>query len=342
MNQPSESQTQGDLLMIGEIPEPLNFSIAFLAEQGYQIHHTLSSEKVLEDCLILPDLIILSTALQTPDCYTVCQTLKERATIAQIPVIFLHVGNPDFQSHRVFQVGGADYFNYLCAEEEILVRIKHQVSLTRLQKRLDRQTHQLQQTIQELQKLENYMHQVDEELRFSFLDALTGAANRRRFEEYLDKEWRRCARDRVTWRDSHLTALSLIICDLDYFQAYNEAYGTGSGDECLKKIARSIQNVVKRPADLVARYHEASFAILLPNTNLEGAITVASLIRLEVQEMKIIHAHSQVSEYITLSYGVATGIPTQALSSEILAKAAKQALVQAKEQGRDRIFSDSV
>ncbi|MGB3511983.1 MAG: diguanylate cyclase [Microcoleaceae cyanobacterium] len=156
------------------------------------------------------------------------------------------------------------------------------------------------------------------------LDGLTKVANRRRFDEYLDQEWRRMKRDKLP--------LSLIICDLDYFQLYNDIYGHKVGDDCLKQIAKTISKVVHRPGDLVARYGGEEFAILLSNTDAEGALTVAENIRSEVQNLNIPNSKSPINEFLTISLGVSSTIPQSEKSPQELVSLADQALARAKNQ----------
>ena len=166
--------------------------------------------------------------------------------------------------------------------------------------------------------------------RLAYLDSLTQLVNRRRFDECLEKEWRRLAREKAP--------LSLIMCDVDFFKLYNDTYGHQAGDKCLQEIAHAISRAVKRPADLVARYGGEEFAVILPNTEAQGALQLAKEIRLMVKELAIAHENSQVSKYVTLSLGVASAIPAPKSSSAMLVAAADQALYQAKAQGRDRVF----
>jgi two-component system, cell cycle response regulator len=187
----------------------------------------------------------------------------------------------------------------------------------------ERQKYQssLQQMNMELYQLNQTLH------RLANLDGLTGVANRRRFEEHLDQEWRRMFREKAP--------LSIILGDLDYFKRYNDTYGHLEGDDCLKVVASAITRVVNRPADLVARYGGEEFAIILPSTPTEGAMQVAQLIRQEIQKLKIPHQASAVGEYVTMSLGIATKIPTQEILAKELIEAADKALYQAKEQGRN-------
>jgi len=179
----------------------------------------------------------------------------------------------------------------------------------------------LQATNKELERLASY-------------DGLTQVANRRLFDTFLQKEWRRMLREE-SW-------LSLILCDIDYFKPYNDTYGHLAGDSCLQQVAAAISSVVKRPADLVARYGGEEFAIILPNTHLSGAIEVGEKICTQINQLKIPHQGSLVSHQITLSLGIASIFPRAGESPTILINAADQALYQAKEQGRDRICTNKV
>lgn len=166
--------------------------------------------------------------------------------------------------------------------------------------------------------------------RLACLDGLTQVANRRQFNEYLEREWRRMIREQ--------NPIALILCDIDYFKLYNDTYGHLAGDSCLQQVADAIQRAVKRPADLVARYGGEEFAVILPNTNAEGALTVAEKIRASVAALQISHQESQTSKYVTLSLGVSVTIPILESSYQELIRTADLGLYKAKSQGRDRII----
>jgi diguanylate cyclase (GGDEF)-like protein len=163
----------------------------------------------------------------------------------------------------------------------------------------------------------------------SYNDCLTGIPNRRHFNENIDHEWRNGFR--------FTKPISLIMCDIDFFKSYNDAYGHQKGDECLQKIAKSINDSLKRPRDIAARYGGEEFAILLPETDEKGASLVAEDIYNAVRSLGISHHKSSISELVTISLGVATIIPTEWLSVTDLITVADQALYLAKLEGRDRI-----
>ncbi|MGV0108488.1 Diguanylate cyclase [Nostoc sp. DSM 114160] len=174
--------------------------------------------------------------------------------------------------------------------------------------------HQLQQANQELQRL-------------ACSDGLTQVANRRCFDDTLNTQWQWLAREQ--------SSLSLILCDVDYFKLYNDTHGHLAGDDALRQVAKAISQTVKHPADLVARYGGEEFAVILPNTDIEGAIAVAKDIQINLSALQMPHPHSQVSKFITLSLGVATITPHSQLSPATLIAAADQGLYQAKAQGRN-------
>jgi adenylate cyclase len=193
----------------------------------------------------------------------------------------------------------------------------------------------VQERTQQLYQSEAALKASNQELqRLVSLDSLTQIANRRRFDEYLAQEWQRGLREKVP--------LSLILCDVDYFKQYNDRYGHQAGDRCLQAIAQVLDHVVKRPADLVARYGGEEFAIVLPNTELSGAVQVAQLIQEEVQQLCLPHHSSPVSQFVTLSLGIASQIPHPHNSSETLLAATDRSLYQAKAQGRNTYYVDEI
>ncbi|HIK53021.1 MAG TPA: CHASE2 domain-containing protein [Oscillatoriales cyanobacterium M59_W2019_021] len=187
----------------------------------------------------------------------------------------------------------------------------------------------------ELQRSEAALQAANRELqRLVSIDSLTQIANRRRFDEYLDREWQRGVRERLR--------LSIMLCDVDYFKIYNDTYGHPAGDRCLQAVASAIARAVKRPADLAARYGGEEFAIVLPNTDFKGAVQVAQLIQQEVERLQIPHESSPVSPYVTLSLGIACQIPSAQNSPKALVVAADRALYRAKERGRNTYYLDEM
>lgn len=171
--------------------------------------------------------------------------------------------------------------------------------------------------------------------RIATIDGLTKIANRRFFDEFLQKQWKLMLRDK--------SVIGLIMCDIDYFKLYNDTYGHQQGDECLKNIATVINNSLNRPTDLVARYGGEEFVVVLPDTSQHGAMRIAETIRKNTELLKIEHRASDITPHVTLSLGVSSASPDNECTLQQLIAAADAALYKAKEQGRNRVcFFDPV
>lgn len=165
----------------------------------------------------------------------------------------------------------------------------------------------------------------------SALDGLTGIANRRRFDQMLDREWNRGARGS--------RPLALILCDIDYFKQYNDLYGHQAGDACLRQLATLLQSALRRAGDLAARYGGEEFAVLLPDTPLASATQLADAIREQLRALGIPHDASPLMPVLTASFGVAALIPPRTGQPASLIKAADEALYAAKAAGRNRVMA---
>ena len=161
-------------------------------------------------------------------------------------------------------------------------------------------------------------------------DELTGIYNRRSADEHLLREWDRAKRNNTT--------LSVLMVDVDNFKHYNDHYGHVSGDNCLQRVARSMRDNLHRPVDYLCRFGGEEFIIILPDTEIQGAIQVAENICKAIEDLKIPHEKSSFN-YVTISIGVAATIPKITNGYEKLVSCADNALYKAKEQGRNRVES---
>lgn len=172
------------------------------------------------------------------------------------------------------------------------------------------------------------LHDLSSELKgMVSRDGLTKVANRRAFDERMELEWKTAAR--------HGAPISLIMIDIDAFKPYNDTYGHQAGDNCIRQVAQVLEKSVLRGTDFVARYGGEEFSMILPATDIRGAITVAERVRHHVEILKLPHKKSQVCGYVTVSCGVACCIPDKKDSYKDFIEAADKALYLSKNKGRN-------
>ncbi len=310
--------TQDTLLIVDDTPENIAVLFNFLSGHGFKILVAENGEDALENAQDeRPDLILLDVIMPGIDGFETCRRLKSNPPTQEIPVIFITALSDTLDKVKAFKLGAVDYITKPFQQEEVLARVNTHLTIRKLQNELQAQKEALEKANLELQRL-------------ATLDSLTQLANRRRLDEYLQREWRRATREQ--------TPLSLILCDIDYFKNYNDSYGHQAGDDCLQQVAEALSRTVKRASDLVARYGGEEFTVILPNTPVEDAMQIASLIQQNLQALKIVHPQSAVNEYVTLSIGVSNTVPTPQDSPEKLINVADNALYEAKREGKNRII----
>jgi two-component system chemotaxis family response regulator WspR len=272
--------------------------------------------RALRPTVILQDLVIPGT-----DGFQVISGYREDELLRDTPVIVLSAGEDAKLKAHGFAVGANDYLVKLPDRVELLARVRYHSAayMSRLERddafrRLRESQEQLERANEELQKL-------------AALDGLTGIANRRRFDDTLRAEWQRAHRNKAP--------LSLLLCDVDHFKLYNDALGHPAGDLCLKKTAAVLTACLKRPADLAARYGGEEFALLLPDTDIDGASQMAETCRARIERLELNHPGASRG-IVTMSLGVATMIPDGSTTPEQLIESADKALYAAKERGRNR------
>lgn len=168
----------------------------------------------------------------------------------------------------------------------------------------------------------------------AYQDALTGLYNRRYLNIGLDNEIRRSRRNHGP--------LSLLLCDIDCFKAYNDTYGHIAGDKCIQEIADILRNHFQRASDLVVRYGGEEFCVVLPDVSLDELNQLSEQLRMGIMQHKIKHQDSQVADYVTVSIGGAICQPDSKCTAETLIGTADKALSVAKKQGRNRVALDSI
>lgn len=162
-------------------------------------------------------------------------------------------------------------------------------------------------------------------------DGLTGLANRRHFDEYLQEQAALACRNKST--------LALVMCDVDHFKAFNDHYGHQAGDACLQQVALALRSCCQRPTDLAARYGGEEFALILPNTELAGATQVAEAVRQAVLKLQLPHAQSTAAPCVSVSAGVGAHKPITGEKEQTLIHTADRSLYEAKRLGRNQVVS---
>ena len=165
--------------------------------------------------------------------------------------------------------------------------------------------------------------------RLSVIDEVSGIYNRRYFDMVLEEEWNRSMRE--------YTQISLLMLDIDYFKAYNDAYGHQMGDGCLYTVGKILSGQLKRASDFAARYGGEEFVVVLPDTRLQHARLLAESLRQSVEEAKIKSGNDTVSEWVTVSIGVATTTAEYGQDYSRLVNAADNCLYESKHSGRNRV-----
>ena len=272
-------------------------------EQAFRVLSAVDGPTALRTAReYLPDLIILGELPPLLDALRVCADLKAEATTAAIPVLLFVSDWPVDDGAAGLAAGALDYLTLPLRPLVMRRRLRNYIDLRRYRLSADRLCRE---------------------------DSLTGVANRRYFDDYLEQEWRRAVRTG--------SSLSLLLVDVDQFRAFNERHGQKAGDRCLERVAGAIADSLQRATDLVARYAGEEFACVLPETGLEGALRIAERIREGVLGLEIPHGASPVAPVISVSLGVASIVPDKLGSTAQLLVAADRCLDLAKERGQNRV-----
>ncbi|MBT0664107.1 PleD family two-component system response regulator [Geobacter pelophilus] len=253
----------------------------------------------------LPDLILLDIMMPDMDGYEVCRKFKADPLLKDIPIIFITAMSQQEDESSGLELGAVDYITKPFNPSIVRLRVRNQLELKRQRDLLG---------------------------RLSCMDGLTGLHNRRGFDEFIDREWRRAIRNR--------SPMSIIMIDIDHFKDYNDAYGHLAGDDCLKRVAYLLEASLERPADFIARYGGEEFICVLPDTEMPGTLVLAEKLRLAIESAAIPHQFSMVAPCVTISLGAISEIPSPASDSKELLNRADKLLYLAKRKGRNQVAGD--
>ena len=306
-----------DQLMVGEtvrraLANEPNIVFHFCSEPGAAV----ATAQRIAPTVILQDLVMPGI-----EGLTLVREYRALEATRNTPIIVLSTREDPATKRDAFAVGANDYIVKLPDKIELIARIRYhsQAYLSRRQR--DAAYGALHESQRQL------MAANIELLRLSNMDGLTGLNNRRRFDEYASTEWRRALRERAPF--------GLLLIDVDQFKPYNDANGHLAGDELLRRIGETIRNCCRRPEDLPARYGGDEFAVVLPGIQVNALDTIAERLRQAVQDLKIEHASSFATPYVTLSIGGAVTVPTQEDGLLDLVAIADRNMYDAKAKGRN-------
>ncbi len=299
-DQPLAHREAARVLLVEDSSLQRKILAGYLAGEGIEVITAADGEEALRVAEHKrPDLILLDVILPGMNGFEVCRLLKENPALKDTPVVFITSRQGREERIRGLECGADDFLTKPVDKRELLIR-----------------THSL---IRRKQLMDTLVNQASR-------DPLTGLYNRRQLALDLQRELSRAKR--------YSTPLSLIMADVDFFKHYNDTNGHLAGDEILRQLAGLFVSNT-RDVDTVYRYGGEEFIILLPQTDLAGAITVAEKLRQKVEKHSFPHGEKQPGGRLTISLGVAA-YPDHARDAEGLILAADRALYRAKQSGKNR------
>lgn len=301
--EPASEPRKPMVVIIDDAPANIRLLNACLAEEYAVRFATSGAAGITVIQNQRPDIVLLDVMMPKMDGYEVCAALKADPHTKDVPIIFVTAQGEGEDEEKGLSVGAVDYITKPFIPAVVKARVRIHIELKRLRDLLQQQ---------------------------SATDPLTGLANRRAFDESFKREWARGIRSG--------RPLALAMIDIDFFKGFNDLYGHLGGDDCLRRVARTLRDAVpRRHSDLVARYGGEEFAVLLVDTDIEGARIVSERLRSGVAGLNIPHGRSAVAGHVTVSIGAASLIPDGGGPPASLIAAADRLLYRAKEAGRNRV-----
>jgi diguanylate cyclase (GGDEF)-like protein len=300
--------TDVSILLVDDDPGTIQFMGRILTGVGQLRFATNGNDALRLARGSAPDLILLDAEMPGVSGFELLRMLKAESSLAEVPVIFITSHNQAGFEVSALDMGAADFIAKPLRPSRVMARVRAQLRVK---------------------------HMADELRRTATTDALTGVANRRQFDELLEREWLRAQRSG--------DPVSLLMIDVDHFKLYNDLYGHPKGDICLRHVAQVLKRACRCPADVVARYGGEEFMILLPRTPRQDAQHVARQVLEAVAAFGILHDDSQTTHYVSVSVGIACFDDASGfraydspgfLGAGDLVRAADKALYSAKHAGR--------
>lgn len=307
-----QQQPTATVMVVDDDPMMLSMITVLLQPWGLKVIGLSATERFWDVLTqIHPDLLILDLELPQYSGIDLCRVVRQDPVYNHLPILMITAHREAARVQQVFDAGADDLIYKPIVASELVTRLINRLERARLRQQLEQVQQQQRETLQQESRV----------------DALTQIANRRRFDEFLAREWHYHRQSQVN--------LSLILCDVDYFKQFNDRYGHLAGDTCLRRIAQALQTCINPSVDLVSRFGGEEFGIILPNTDLNGALRVVRRIQSAIAGLAIPHVESLVGPYLTVSMGITGTIPTTDQSLDALIATADEALYAAKDRGRN-------
>ena len=276
-----------------------------ILEDNYSVYSSNNGKEGIELAkTVFPSLILVDIIMPDMDGFEVLTKLKQYECTKDIPVIFITSISNIESEEKGFSLGAVDYITKPFSPSIVKARVKTHIDLFRYRK-----------------KIEN----------MAMLDGLTSVLNRRGYNIKIQSEWETAIK--------YQNPLSILILDIDCFKQYNDNYGHLKGDDVIKLVASTAENVLKDTSGIIARYGGEEFIIILPNTNHENGFKIAENIRISIENLEIEHLYSKSNKpFLTVSVGGMDIIPSKESKLEDFINIVDCALYQAKDLGRNRSF----
>ena len=319
------------ILIVDDSEDQLLVLKSILSGEGYKKIHLVKSAGQAFEILGLKnsykeehiDLILMDINMPDIDGIEACEKIKKHEELRDIPIIMITAHREENHLQSAFNAGAMDFITKPINKTELLARVHSAL-------KLKRETDSRKERERELTDMAELLDEANKKLtRMSYRDGLTGVPNRRYFEEFFVGEWKYAIREKES--------ISLIMVDIDCFKAYNDTYGHLKGDDCLRKVAKTLEEALKRPKDFLCRYGGEEFVAVLPNTDEKGVLEVANRFLRETKKLKIEHKKSFAGKYVTISIGVATIKPERDKKTNSFVSDVDKALYAAKQAGRNCI-----
>ena len=333
----SNSKQQPPLILVADDDKSVRVFLRKAMEQeGYRVVEVNDGKQCLDAYeTIKPDIVLLDAVMPVMDGFICCKHLHQidknnlksavetfdtdstpnNTMISRIwqrtPILMITCLDDEESVNLAFEAGAIDYVTKPIHWPVLRQRLRRLLKEAQIYRQLEAANWTLE--------------------RIANTDCLTGLANYRRFDNYLNTQWINLAQKQAP--------LSLIWCDVDFLKFYNEHYDHFEGSKCLQRIGALLATQLElKSQDLAVRYGDDEFVVILPYSDANRVVIVATEIQNKIRNLEIAHPKSEISQYVTLSIGVATTVPTWESSPQILMKAGQKALSRAKQEGRNRII----